>query len=65
MAVSGAEGAMKLFVIVLVFIWVVCGIAGAWMMDGAGDMHWRTIARGPISLIQAFQDDPVTIPTQN
>lgn len=56
---------MKLFVIVLVFIWVVCGIAGAWMMDGAGDMHWRTIARGPISLIQAFQDDPVTIPTQN
>jgi len=53
---------MKLFVGVMIFIWLVCGLAGAWMLEGGDDLHWKTIARGPISLIKAFNDDPVTVP---
>jgi hypothetical protein len=56
---------MKLFVVVMIFLWLFCGLAGDWMIDGGGDLHWQKIIRGPITLIQAFNDDPVTIPTQS
>jgi hypothetical protein len=52
---------MKLFVIVALVIWFICGVAGAWMLEGS-DMHLKTIARGPISLVKGFNDDPVTYP---
>ena len=52
---------MKLFILVLLVIWLVCGVAGAWMLEGS-DMHFKTIARGPISLVKGFTDDPVTVP---
>jgi hypothetical protein len=27
-----------------------------------GDLHWKPIAKGPITLAKAFRDDPVTYP---
>lgn len=55
---------MKLFVIVAIFVWFICGLAGSWMLEGSQDMHWKTVARGPISLIRGFNEDPVTVPGQ-
>lgn len=51
---------MKLFVLCALLFWLACGLGGAWMMEGTQDLHWKTIARGPLSLIEAFRDDPVT-----
>ena len=53
---------MKLFVGFFIFFWLICGFAGAWMLEGGGDLHWKTIARGPISLVKAFDEKPVTYP---
>lgn len=53
---------MKLFVAFAVFIWFICGFAGAWRLEGLDDLHWKTIARGPISLVKAFNEDPVSYP---
>jgi hypothetical protein len=55
-------GAMKLFVGFFMFFWLICGFAGALMLEGGDDLHWKTIARGPISLITAFNEKPVTYP---
>lgn len=54
--------AMKAFAAVGGFIWLICGLAGAWMM---GDVHWKPIAKGPITLAKAFNDDPVSYPGSN
>jgi hypothetical protein len=51
--------AMKVFAAIGGFIWLVCGLAGGWMM---GDLHWKPIVKGPITLAKAFKDDPVTYP---
>jgi hypothetical protein len=53
---------MKLAIGIGVFIWLICGVAGAWRLEGLGDMHWQVIARGPISLVKAFRENPVTYP---
>jgi len=50
---------MKLLIGIAVFIWLLCGLAGGWRL---GDHHWKTIAKGPISLAKAFNDNPVTYP---
>ena len=44
---------MKAFVVFAVFVWFICGAIGAWMLD---DMHWKTIARGPITMVKAYND---------
>ena len=51
---------MKILLMVGLAFWGICGVAGGWMLD---DFHWRTVVRGPLALVQAFNDDPVTIPT--
>lgn len=53
---------MKLFVAVAVFIWLLCGLAGTWMLEGGGGGHWMLIAKGPITLVKAFNEDPPTLP---
>jgi len=50
---------MKLFAIVALIIWFGCGFAAAWWMD---DHRWKIIARGPISLVQAYNDAPEYYP---
>jgi hypothetical protein len=59
----GSAGvAMKWFVVFAVFFWLLCGLIGAWMLEGRDDLHLKTIARGPITLIEAFKEDPLTYP---
>ena len=53
---------MKLAIGMLIFFWFLCGLIGAWRLEGRGDMHWKTIAKGPISMVKAFNDNPVTYP---
>jgi hypothetical protein len=53
---------MKWAIIILVLIWFLCGAAGAWMLDDLDAAHWKSIARGPITLMKAVQEDPVTVP---
>ena len=53
---------MKLAIGLFVFIWLLCGWAGAsWMHDHS----FKTIALGPISLAQAYNDNPVSYPGPN
>ena len=52
---------MKLFVGVAVFVWLLCGAIGAWMLDDLDADHWDMIAKGPITLVKAFNDAPPTM----
>ena len=42
---------------------LVCGFAGDWMADGAANLHWKPIAWGPLTLVQALNEDSPTLPT--
>jgi hypothetical protein len=59
---GSAGDAMKLALGIAVFFWLLCGLIGAWRIEGRHDMHLKTIARGPISLVKAFNEYPVTYP---
>lgn len=56
---------MKFAIGIILFIWLLCGVIGAWMLDQFDADHWDVIAKGPISLAQAVGEHPVHIPTQN
>jgi hypothetical protein len=53
---------MKLLLYILMFVWMLCGLAGAWWVGDLDSSHWRLIARGPITLAEALNDDPVSYP---
>lgn len=53
---------MKFAFGILVFIWLICGLGGAWRLDELDSKHWKSIAKGPITLAKAFNEDPVTYP---
>ncbi len=53
---------MKSAIIILALIWLLCGLVGAWMLDDLDRDHWKTIARGPITLAKAIHEDPARIP---
>ena len=53
---------MKAFVVFAVFIWLLCGLIGAWWLDGLGELQFKSIAKGPITLVKAFNDNPVSYP---
>ena len=55
---------MKFAVGMIVFVWVFCGLLGAWMLDDLNAEHWKKVARGPITLAQALNDRPVSFPGQ-
>jgi hypothetical protein len=46
----------------LALIWLLCGLVGAWMLDDLDRRHWKVIARGPITLVKAINDNPASIP---
>jgi hypothetical protein len=50
---------VKAFFCIALFIWVLCGVVGAWWL---GEMHVQEIALGPLTLAKAFNDVPVTYP---
>lgn len=54
---------MKMFVGLGVFVWLLCGAIGAWMKDDLD--QWEMIAKGPITLVKAINEHPVTVPTQD
>jgi hypothetical protein len=54
---AGGDGMRILTFAVL--LWLFCGVAGGWMLDGY-NMHLKAIALGPISLVKGFNDTPVT-----
>jgi len=51
---------MKLAIGIAVAFWLLCGAAGAWMLDELNRHQWKKIAKGPITLVQAFDEHPVT-----
>ncbi len=55
---------MKLFVGLAVFLWLLSGAIGAWMLDDLDSNHLEMIAKGPITLIKAINDVPAPYPSQ-
>jgi hypothetical protein len=53
---------MKFFVVFGMMIWLICGVIGAAWDEGLGNMHFKTIAKGPISLVHAINQNPVIYP---
>jgi hypothetical protein len=53
---------MKYAIALLIFIWLLCGAVGAWMLGDLDRQHWKTIARGPITLAKAVNEDPARVP---
>jgi hypothetical protein len=47
---------------VFVFLWLLCGLIGAYMNDDLDTDHWKEIAWGPFTLTQAINDNPTTVP---
>ncbi len=56
---------MKLWVGFTVFLWLLSGLIGAWVLDDLDLDHWKIIAQGPMTLIKAINENPVSIPTQD
>jgi hypothetical protein len=56
---GGGRPAMKWFIGFAVLFWVGCGLLGArWL----GDYRLKTIAKGPISLAKAYNENPPNYP---
>jgi hypothetical protein len=54
---------MKLVIAFAVLFWLLCGLVGAWMLEGDEDLRWKTVARGPISLVKALnEEEPLAYP---
>ncbi len=53
---------MKFAFGIAVFLWLLCGLIGAWILDDLDADHWKTIASGPITLADALNEHPVTYP---
>jgi hypothetical protein len=56
---------MKLAIGILMFIWLLSGLVGAAMLGELDADHWKAIAKGPITLGKAFNEDPPTYPGPN
>ncbi len=54
---------MKFAIRLAVFLWFLSGVTGAWMIGELNAEHWRTVARGPMTLVKAINDNPVTVPS--
>lgn len=53
---------MKFAFGVFVFIWLLCGLIGAWRLDDLDALHWKKIALGPITLAEALNEQPIHYP---
>lgn len=56
---------MKIALGVILFIWLMCGVLGAWWLGDLDSAHWKVIAKGPISLARAYNENPPTYPGPN
>jgi hypothetical protein len=55
---------VKVFVGLTVFVWLLCGVIGAWMLDDLDSSHWQVIGKGPITLIRAINHAGTPYPSQ-
>jgi len=55
---------MKLAVGIVVFSWLLCGLIGAQMLGELDADHWKAVARGPITVAKALNENPVSLPGQ-
>jgi hypothetical protein len=55
-------GTMKFAIGLLVFIWFFCGFLGALMLHDLDSTHWKVVAKGPITLARAVNENPVEVP---
>jgi hypothetical protein len=53
---------MKYAIGLFAFIWLMCGLAAA---SWEHDHSFKTIAWGPVSLAEAYNDNPVSYPGPN
>jgi hypothetical protein len=53
---------MKWLIGFIVFIWLLCGLIGSWLLDGIDDLHVKDILRGPITLVEAYNETSVPLP---
>jgi hypothetical protein len=53
---------VKFFVTFAIILWLICGVGGSAWEDGFGNMHFKKIAKGPITLVHAINNNPVTYP---
>jgi hypothetical protein len=49
---------MKLWLGLMVSLWLICGLIGAWWLDEFEVKYWRVVAKGPISLARAYNENP-------
>ena len=54
--------AMKWAIGLIVFTWLLCGLLGAWWLDDLSPKYWRVIAKGPISLARAYNENQPNYP---
>ena len=59
---NGGLTAMKFAFGVLVFIWVLCGLIGAWWLGHLNADHWQLVAKGPLTLAKAYNEQPPSYP---
>lgn len=53
---------MKFALGLFVFMWVTSGLIGAWMLDDLHPRYWKVVAKGPITLVRAIDDNPAHVP---
>jgi hypothetical protein len=53
---------MKWFIGFAVLFWVGCGLLGARWLGDLDAQHWKVIAKGPISLAKAYNENPPNYP---
>lgn len=47
---------MKFAIGVFVFLWLACGVTGAYQLGQLDSRHWMSIARGPFTLGTALSE---------
>jgi hypothetical protein len=53
---------MKFAFGLFVFLWVMSGLIGAWMLDDLHPRYWMVIAKVPITLVWAINEYPALVP---
>lgn len=55
---------MKAGIAIAAALWLLCGLAGAWRLGELDSAHWEVVARGPLTLPEAFNQNPVSYPVR-
>jgi hypothetical protein len=53
---------MKFAVGILLLLWLLSGLVGAAMLGHLDRDHLKAVARGPITLVKAINENPASIP---